>query len=113
MMILDKILAVGVGCNSSSSQICFDSLPGSPSKNGSATTIASSSEIQLVLQIIFGLIGSLAVLMIIISGVRYITSAGDPQKVNKAKDGILYSLIGIVVAASAEAIVAFVLGNVK
>ncbi len=106
MIILDKVLATV--CNSSNN-ICTNSLPGA----NSPTSLASSSEIQTILSIVFGIIGSLAVLSIIISGVRYIVSGGDPQKVTKAKDGILYSLIGLAVAISAEAIVAFVLGSVK
>lgn len=71
----------------------------------------STQEIQMILGIIFGLIGAIAVLFVAISGLRYILSGGDPQKTAKAKDGIIYSLVGVAVALTAEAIVTFVIGR--
>ena len=50
--------------------------------------------------------------MIIYGGVLYTTSAGDPGKVKKAKDTILYGIIGLVIAVLAFAIVNFILGAV-
>ncbi len=96
-------------CSSNVDAVCASSLPG----GNSSSSLASGSEIQTILSIVFMIIGSLAVLFMILSGVRYIVSGGDPQKVAKAKDGILYALVGIVVSVSAEAIVAFVLGSLK
>lgn len=62
---------------------------------------------------IFALLtGVIAVFMMIISGLRYIMSGGDPTKTKSAKDGIMYSAIGIAVAVSARAIVMFVLSKV-
>lgn len=85
----------------------------SPVSPGSLpTTAASSSEIQTILSIVFGIVGALAVLFITISGFKYILSNGDPQKASRAKEGILYSVIGLVIAMSAEAIVAFVMGRI-
>ncbi|HSW37453.1 MAG TPA: pilin [Candidatus Saccharimonadales bacterium] len=74
-------------------------------------TTAGHDQIQLILNIVFGIMGGLALLMITISGLRYIFSAGDPRKTAQAKNGIIYSLVGLLVAIAAEAIVAFVLGN--
>ena len=54
----------------------------------------------------------MAVAFIIFGGFQYTTSAGDPGKVKKAKDTILYGIIGLVVAMLAYAIVNFVLSNV-
>lgn len=58
------------------------------------------------------LIVSLAVVMIVIGGFRYVTSGGDTGAVTSAKNTILYSIIGIVVAAAAYGIVNFVLSAV-
>ena len=68
--------------------------------------------IPIVIGIVFGVAGALALLMITISGMRYITSAGNPEKTAKAKNGIIYSLVGLAIAIAAEAIVAFVLKRV-
>lgn len=51
------------------------------------------------------LAGLLAVIYIIWAGLAYITSAGDPEKAQKARNGILYAAIGIVVISLSFAIV--------
>ena len=68
--------------------------------------------IQNILNWIFGVIGIVAVIMIIIGGFNMMISSGDPGKVKKGKDTILYGIIGLVVAILAFAIVNFVLTNV-
>lgn len=72
---------------------------------------ANQDTLNTVLSIVFVTIGALAVLMIVIGGVRYITSQGEPTKMAEAKNMILYALIGLVIAALAGAIVNFVLGR--
>ncbi|MEK7594233.1 MAG: pilin [Patescibacteria group bacterium] len=67
--------------------------------------------IQAILAITFSIIGALALLVIVVSGLRYITSAGDPEKTAKAKNGVVYALVGLVVAISAFAIVSFVVNR--
>ena len=65
-----------------------------------------------ILNAIIGMLGLVAVVVIIIGGVTYMTSAGDAGKVKKAKDTILYGVIGLIVVALAFAIVNFVIGNI-
>ena len=50
----------------------------------------------------------LAALMIVIAGYSFLTAAGDPEKVRKARDFVLYALVGVVVAFLARAFVALV-----
>ena len=71
-----------------------------------------SSSLQVALNWVFGIIGIVAVIMIILGGFTMMTSSGDPGKVKKGKDTILYGVIGLVVALLAFAIVNFVLANV-
>ncbi len=66
--------------------------------------------IQGILNAVFTIIGVVSVIMIILGGISYATSQGDPGKVKKGKDTILYGIIGLVVALLAFAIVNFVLG---
>jgi hypothetical protein len=54
------------------------------------------------------LVGAVSVIMIIVGGLRYVISNGDSKQISAAKDTILYSVIGIVVAIAAFAIVNFV-----
>jgi len=50
------------------------------------------------------------VIVVSLAGFSYITSGGDPQKTAKAKDTILYALVGVVVAILGATITSFVAG---
>jgi hypothetical protein len=52
--------------------------------------------------------GAIAVVMIIIAGLSYVTSSGDSGKVVKAKNTILYAVIGLAVIIFAFAITSFI-----
>lgn len=65
--------------------------------------------IRTIINAIIFVIGMVAVVMIILGGVNYATSQGDPGKVKKGKDTIMYGIIGLVIAILAFAIVNFVL----
>lgn len=66
-----------------------------------------------IINAILLVLGIIAVIMIIIGGIRYTTSNGDPGSTKAAKDTILYAVIGLIVAILAYAIVAFVLNAFK
>ena len=68
--------------------------------------------VNTIINVALGVIGLIAVVMIILGGVQYTTSSGDAAKVKKAKDTIMYGIIGLVVALLAFAIVNFVLKGV-
>lgn len=72
---------------------------------------ANSGQLQSILQIAFAVLAALAVLFIVVAGLRMITAQGNPQEVGKAKATIIYALVGLLVALLAEALVAFVLGS--
>lgn len=56
-------------------------------------------------------IGVAAVIMIIVGGIQYTLSTGDPQKINTAKDLIIYAIVGMVIALVAKGIIAFVINQ--
>lgn len=68
--------------------------------------------VNTIINVALGVIGLIAVVMIILGGVQYTTSSGDAARVKKAKDTIMYGIIGLVVALLAFAIVNFVLTSV-
>lgn len=68
--------------------------------------------IGAVINAVLGLVGIVAVVVMIIGGISFIASQGDPGKVTKARNTILYGIIGIVVALLAFAIVNFVLKSI-
>ncbi len=77
---------------------------------GQATEIAGSNGIfKTIVNILLFIVGAVAVIMLVIGGLRYVTSNGDQNAVTGAKNTILYAIIGIVVAFLAYAAVNFVI----
>ena len=56
-------------------------------------------------------VGALSVIMLIWGGIRYTTSAGDSNKVQAAKNTVLYAIVCLVVAILAYAIVNMVMSK--
>ena len=65
-----------------------------------------------IISAVIGVLGIVAVIVIIIGGINYMTSSGDAGKVKKAKDTILYGVIGLVICVLAFALVNFVILNI-
>lgn len=65
--------------------------------------------IKLAINMFSLIVGFVAVIMIIIGGLKYVTSQGDSSNTASAKNTILYAIIGLVVVALAQVIVKFVL----
>jgi len=70
-----------------------------------------NSTITLALNIFSAIVGIIAVVMMIVGGVKYITSQGESANITSAKNTILYALVGLVVVALAQVIVRFVLNR--
>lgn len=70
------------------------------------------SPVQTILTIFWAVAGAVSLLIITISGFRFVISRGEPQNVAKAKNAIIYAVIGLVISIMATAIVGFVFRNV-
>lgn len=68
--------------------------------------------VENIVNILSWIVGVASVIMIIIGGMRYITSSGDASGIQSAKNTIIYAIIGLVVAIFAQGIVQFVLSEV-
>lgn len=62
-----------------------------------------------VIRLVLLVTGIAAVIVIIIGGLRYITSSGDPNSIEGAKNTILFAIIGLVIALTGQLIIAFVI----
>ena len=69
--------------------------------------------IKIVINILLFLVGGVAVVVIIIAGLRYTTSGGNANSVAAAKNMLLYAVVGLVVAIFAFAIVNWVVGKLS
>lgn len=66
-----------------------------------------------ITNVLLFVVAAIAVIMIVVGGIRYVVSAGEGSAVKGAKNTILYAVIGLVVAILAYAIVNFVITNLK
>ena len=71
-----------------------------------------SVSVTSIINTVLYVVGLLAVVMVIIGGVKYTTSGGDQAQVTSAKNTILYGIVGLVIAVLAYAIVNFVIGKI-
>jgi hypothetical protein len=74
-----------------------------------AGTVTVESALKTVVNVLLFVIGAVSVIMIVIGGIKYTTSNGDSSAVTSAKNTILYSVVGLVIALMAYAIINFVL----
>ncbi len=68
--------------------------------------------LNIIINVVIGLVGFVAVIMIVIGGITFATSQGDPAKTEKGRKTLIFGIIGLVVSLLAFAIVNFVLKNV-
>ncbi|HPQ82448.1 MAG TPA: hypothetical protein PL191_01765 [Candidatus Saccharimonas sp.] len=93
--------AVLAACTSAAS--CIND--GVNSTGGTGGSASVGDIIKTVVNVLLYILGAVAVIMIIIGGIKYTTSQGDSSAVTSAKNTILYSVIGLIVALIAYAIV--------
>lgn len=97
--------SLGAGqANCGSGQACDTGLP---------VVDANGSQLQSALMVVFAVAAAVAVLMIVIAGLRLVLAQGNPQESSKARSTIIYAVIGLFIALSAEGFVALVLGRLK
>jgi len=80
---------------------------------GSGSNTDAQAKVKGVLNVVFTLIGIVAVIVMIIGAVYYMISQGEPKKIEKAKNTIMYALIGLIVTLSAFAITNFIISAVS
>jgi hypothetical protein len=78
--------------------------------NGTASNLfAQGGVFQVVANTLIFLVGAIAVIFLIIGGLRYVISQGEQKNIEAAKNTILYAIVGIVVAVISFALVQFVI----
>lgn len=73
----------------------------------------SSFQLRNILNAVYFWSGAIAVIVVIAGGFFYVTSTGDASRVKRAKDAILYAVIGLVVVLLAFAITNIVMSGVN
>lgn len=83
---------------------CLTNLPGTP---------ADTNSVQLGLSIVFGVAAAIALISLVIAAMNYATAATDSEKIARSRKAIIYSLMGLVIAISAEVMVLTILDNLQ
>lgn len=120
------VLLIGILCLAApvAAHAAYNPLSGACSAGGDASQSSgcqapsgdpvngSNGVLHKVANIISILGGIVAIIVIIIGGLQYVTSVGDPQKVSSARSMIIGAIVGLLIIALAQAIVIFALKNI-
>ena len=105
------VVGVAIGLNSATAGAQVDEINKGIDAIGGSSSTATLQVDDIVLAVVNWLlfaVGVISVIMLIVGGIKYATSAGDSNKVTSAKNTIMYAIIGLAVAVLAFAIVGFV-----
>lgn len=94
------------GTDASNSAVCQDV----NEQDGNANPVIGI--ISSAVRVVSYVAGAAAVILTILSAIRFITSSGDSGKVSQAKSALIYALVGVVITVLAQAIISFVLNKV-
>lgn len=99
--------SAGSGSGGGSSTILLNPI------GGTATNPSGVSSVPVllgnVLRALFGVLGSIALLMFIYGGFVWLTSGGNPDNIKKGKDTMVWAVLGLAVIFTSYALVAFVI----
>lgn len=82
-----------------------------PADDAGIQKVEAENLVSGVLATVYFVAGIVAVLIIIVAGIFYVTSDGEAAKIKRAKDAILYSIVGLVVVMTAFVITQFLIGR--
>ena len=105
------VVGATMGLNSTTAGAQVDEINKGIDAIGGSSSTATLQVNDIVLAVVNWLlfaVGVISVVMLIVGGIKYATSAGDSNKVTSAKNTIMYAIIGLAVAVLAFAIVGFV-----
>lgn len=116
-VLVSFIAPISVGAEDVFTEVCSSGSGGDSSVCQSQVVTSdpvsgTGGVINRVTRLIAYAAGAIAVIVIIISGIRFATSHGDPQSVNNAKNTILYAVIGLMVIIIAQSIIIYVVNEI-
>ena len=69
------------------------------------------SDTNKIINVVIGVLGVVAVVVVIYGGFLFLTAQGDPGKIKKGKDSITWGIIGLIIALLSWSIINFVLST--
>jgi hypothetical protein len=115
--VVAPVAMVTVGAGTALADVCTNPIAAGSQcakANGTSNNLfAQGGVFQTIANTLIFIVGAVAVIFLIIGGLRYVISNGDPKNVSAAKDTILYAIVGIVVAIVSFALVSFVINALQ
>ena len=118
VLVLAFALVAGIGLGVSGHALAVDPLAAACSTNPTSDTCnynsatnpltGTNGTLYKITTIVATVAGIAAIFVIIVSGVRYMTSGGDTQKVAAAKRTLIGAIVGLVIIVLAQTIITFV-----
>ncbi len=94
------------GAWDSSTGVCIPTNTGLPDGGGGNDPVPNI--ITNVMLWLLRIIGVIAVIAFVVSGIQYLTSAGNESQIETAKRNMLWSIVGVIVALSGLVILGFI-----
>jgi uncharacterized membrane protein YjfL (UPF0719 family) len=110
-LILGVFVYYNYGLANTTETVCEDNCPISL-KNPLTGIETPQALIGQIINSLFGIIGSLALVMFVYGGLLWMTSSGSAEQVKKGKDIFIWAVVGLVVVFSAYSLVRFVIQGV-
>lgn len=104
---------VALAAQQGGSQAAQQGLEEAAGRAGLDTSTNIQSYIGFIIKGALGILGAIFLVLIILAGFRWMTSAGNSQNIDAAKQTIVNSVIGLVIVLAAYAITSFVLTRVQ
>lgn len=86
---------------------CLTNLPKVAANQGTE----GQDDVTVVLTIVFAVAAGVALISLMIAALNYVTAFSDQDKIARSRRNVIYSLLGLIIALSAEAIVLTVVGR--
>ncbi len=75
--------------------------------------VEAENVVANLLSFFFAIMGSVAVLMVVIGAIKMVYAQGDPQNAAKARNTIIYAVFGLIISMAAFGLVKFFTGEIK
>ena len=98
--------------NNNQSSVCDDAGRGPGDQPSDNPLYGPEGIITIAVNLLSIVVGIAAVIGIIVAGIKYLTSASNPEEANLARELIIYAVVGLILATVAQVMVRTVLNNI-
>jgi hypothetical protein len=109
--ILNSLVGLAIAASATMIVSFLGARLGGSQRSGLPHVVAGDGALNTGFNILFSVLGAIAFLLLVVAGLRFVMSRGEPSKIADARRQILYAALGLVVIAVAAAIVNFVLNR--